>query len=133
MYSRTHGQLRSRRRSSPRRSANGSSRSAAGAVRKKTSAGGGSSRTATRMNRYGMPQITQRVMKSSQPLRDTGVLPSNGAVILPAAARCAARRGRPAAPVRPAARDRQATGIRLRDSGVFPAFIRVVKVTVRDE
>ena len=69
---------RSRRRISPRRSANGRSRSAAGAVRRKTSAGGGSSRTATRMKRYGMPQITHSVMNSSQPLRDTGVLPSNG-------------------------------------------------------
>ena len=77
VYRSTHGQLRSMRRSSPLRSANGRSRSAAGAVRSRTSAAGGSSRTAMRMNRYGMPQITHSAMNSSQPLRDTrGILPS---------------------------------------------------------
>jgi len=57
---------------SPWRKAKGAIRRAAGAVRKKTSAGAESSSTAMRMNRYGMPQMMHRAMKSTQPLRVTG-------------------------------------------------------------
>ena len=59
-------------RSSRRRAASGTSRSAASPVRRKTSSTGASSRTATRIIRYGMPQITHIAAKSSAPRRLNG-------------------------------------------------------------
>ena len=56
-------------RRSPRRAAIGSSTSAAIIVRLKPSVTGSSSRTATRIKRYGIPQITHIAAKSSSPRR----------------------------------------------------------------
>ncbi len=67
----THGQNLSAVRKLPWRRAQGSSNSVAGAVRRNTSAGGETSATATRISRYGIPQMTHRERKSNQPLRDT--------------------------------------------------------------
>ena len=59
-------------RSSPRHAASGTRIRQASPVRRKTSVAGVSSRTATRMSRYGIPQITHIAPKSSQPRRVTG-------------------------------------------------------------
>jgi hypothetical protein len=60
---------RARGRNSSRITAIGTSSTAAIPVRAKTSVTGVSSRTATRIRRYGMPQITHIAAKSSQPRR----------------------------------------------------------------
>src|SRR5438105_5365041 len=49
------------------RAASGSSRNAPMAVRAKTRVGGASSRTAMRMKKYGIPQITHMAAKRSHP------------------------------------------------------------------
>ena len=56
-------------RSSPRSAAIGSRSSAAISVRLKPSVTGWSSRTATRISRYGIPQITHMAAKSRSPRR----------------------------------------------------------------
>ena len=63
---------RARPRSSPRQAAIGSSRSAAIAVRPNTSTAGVTSRTATRISRYGIAQMTHIAPNSSHPRRVTG-------------------------------------------------------------
>src|SRR4051812_7665324 len=68
-------------RSSARYAAIGASSSAAIAVRKKTSVTGASSRTATRIIRYGMPQITHIAAKSTAPRRLTRALLLSGRVL----------------------------------------------------
>ena len=62
---------RSRSGSCPRYAITGSSTNATGAVRKKMSVCGATSLTATRISRYGTPQMTPRAPKSTHPRRDT--------------------------------------------------------------
>jgi hypothetical protein len=68
---RSGAQRRSTGTSSSRAAASGSSGSAAAPERTKTSIAGDTSRTATRIRRYGIPQITHIAPKSSHPRRVT--------------------------------------------------------------
>ena len=76
-------QYGSRMLSSPRRSAMGSSSAAPMATRARTSTGTGTPPTAILISRYGTPQITLMVAKSTQPRRLTSGSPLVGPLPLP--------------------------------------------------
>ena len=90
----TMGRQRGRRarRLTPERSTKGRSTAAPIAVRRKTRVAGVSSRTATLMSRYGIPQITHSARNNSQPRRVTPpplmAGTSTGSAAAPRAQRC---------------------------------------------